>query len=323
MAISIISRHCKTSIKNKMPIPTSRTRENAEIQIDAETCDGCGLCVSVCKGTNLKIFENKAVKTASSGFGCYGCGQCMAVCPTGAIRIFGRELSPNDLFDLPGKESKAGYHQLLSLLQHRRSIREFTTCAVDAAIIEKILTVARTAPMGLPPSDVNVLVINGKEKTRAFAHDFSQFLKGMKFMTSKVFLALMRPFWGKENDELFREFINPLFKAYTEDMAAGQNLITYDAPLLMYFYGTPYSDRADAVIAATYAMIAAESLGLGSCMLGAIHPFIQNGKKGRRFREKHQIHHKSRSGLFIALGYPAITYKKGIERSFASISHYA
>jgi len=47
--------------------------------------------------------------------------------------------------------------------------------------------------MSLPPSDVNVLNFNGKEKTRAFAKDFSIYLKSLKFMTNKIFLALMRP----------------------------------------------------------------------------------------------------------------------------------
>jgi nitroreductase len=66
-------------------------------------------------------------------------------------------------------------------------------------------------------------------------------------------------------------------------------------------------------------MIAGEALGLGTCMLGAIHPFIQNGKKAKRFREKHNIKCKSKEGLFIAFGYPLVKYKKGINRTFASI----
>ncbi|MFZ4465107.1 MAG: nitroreductase, partial [Bacteroidales bacterium] len=49
----------------------------------------------------------------------------------------------------------------------------------------------------------------------------------------------------------------------------------------LYFYGSPYADPADPLIAATYAMIAGESLCLGTCMIGAVHPFIQNGSKQR------------------------------------------
>jgi len=302
-----------------MAIPTSRTKENAQISINPELCTGCGLCVSVCKAFNLAIENKKAVKSDTSIFGCIACGHCMAICQSGAIEIYGRELSPQDMFELPDKGSMATFEPLLSLLQHRRSIREFTDRPIDPEVIEKILHAAKTAPMGLPPSDVNVLIINGKEKTRAFAQDFSRYLKGLKYMSSSFFLALVRPFWGKENDEVFKGFIKPLFKAYTDDMDKGDNFINYDAPLLMYFYGTPYSDPADPIVAATYAMLAGEALGLGSCMLGAVHPFIQNGRKARLFREKHRIITRSREGLFIAFGYPAVKYRKGISRTFASI----
>lgn len=139
-------------------------------------------------------------------------------------------------------------------------------------------------------------------------------------MFNPLFLTLMRPVWGKETDELFRKFLKPLYRTYTTDgMDKGINNINYDAPLAMYFYGSPYCDPADPIIAATYAMIAAESLGLGTCMLGAVHPFIQSGRKARKFRELHNIRYKSREGLFIAFGYHTSHYHKGIQRTFASI----
>ena len=188
-------------------------------------------------------------------FGCIACGHCMAICPTGAIRINGRTLSPDQLFKLSPGENAANFDQLMVLLQRRRSIREFQEKEVDAGVIEKILMGAKTAPMGLPPSDVNVLVLDSKIKTRAFAEDFCKYLEGMKWFVSNWFLAIMRPFWGKINDKLFRGFIKPVFKAYTVKMNEGINLVNYDAPLAMYFYGSPYADPADPIIAATYAMM--------------------------------------------------------------------
>ena len=88
----------------------------------------------------------------------------------------------------------------------------------------------------------------------------------------------------------------------------------------MYFYGSPYTDPADPIVAATYAMLAGESLGLGNCMLGGIHPLIQNGKKAKKLREKYGIKYPSREGLFVIFGYPAVKYKKGIVRSFAEVN---
>jgi ferredoxin len=301
-----------------MAIPTSRTKEKAEIRIDSVKCTGCGLCVSVCKDFSLILKDGKAQVSNEPMFGCIGCGHCMAICPEGAIEIHGRTLSPDDLYELPSREQASNYEQLLALLQRRRSIREFHDKSVPADMIEKILAVARTAPMGLPPSDVNVMILDSREKNRAFANDFCSYLEGMKWFVSDWFLALMRPFWGKSNNEMFRGFVKPLFRVYTEGMKNGDNLVNYDAPLSMYFYGSPYTDPADPVVAATYAMAAGESMGLGTCMLGAIHPLIQNGKRAKQFRERHGIKYTSREGLFVIFGFPSVKYKKGIKRTFAS-----
>jgi ferredoxin len=303
-----------------MAIPTSRTKIKAEISINKESCNGCGLCVSVCKDYGIELKNGKVQVSMHPFFGCIGCGHCMAICPNGAILVNGRELSPQDLFDLPAKEKTASYDQLTSLLQRRRSIREFKDTHVEEELIQKIVEAAKTAPMGLPPSDVNVLILNSKECVRAFSMDYCEYLAGMRWFVSDWFLSVMRLFWGKTNDDLFRNFVKPLFHIYIDSMKDGTDMVTYDAPLAMYFYGSPYTDPADPLIAATYAMIAAETLGLGTCMLGGIHPMIQNGKKASKFREAHGIKFKSREGLFVIFGHPSVKYQKGINRTFASVT---
>jgi ferredoxin len=304
-----------------MPIPTSRTGENARIYIDTTQCAGCGKCVEVCKDYGLTLMNGKAKVSETPFFGCIGCGHCMAVCPNAAITIQGRTLSPEDMFDLPSDENTADYNQLLALFQRRRSIREFADRKVEPGIIEKILEAAKTSPMGYTPSDVNVLVFDTKEKNRKFVEDFCAYLKSMRWFVSKWFLTLMRPFWGKTTDELFRKFVRPCFNLYISEMEKGVNLVNYDAPLAIYFYGSPYCDPADPIVAATIAMYAAESLGLGTCMLGAVHPLIQYGGKAKKFRKKYGIKYPSREGIFVIFGYPSVKYGKGLKRTFASVTY--
>jgi ferredoxin len=304
-----------------MAIPTTRTKEKAEIRINEQLCTGCGRCVDVCKDFGLELRDGIAAVSATPLFGCIGCGHCMAVCPEGAITIHGRLLSPDDLTELPPLTATAGYTQLLALMQRRRSIREFTNQPVSSELVQKILLAAQTAPMGLPPSDVNVLVLDSMAKNHAFARDYAAYLQSMRWFVSGWFLTAMRPFWGKNNDAMFRNFVRPLFDAYIGHMRRDVNIVTYDAPLAMYFYGSPFADPADPLIAATYAMLAAEAAGLATCMLGGIHPLIQNGRKARRLREKYQIKYTSREGLFVIMGYPAVSYQKGLRRTFASVTN--
>ena len=302
-----------------MAIPTTRATEAGTIHIKPDACSGCAQCVSVCKDNSLKIVNGIVAINENPIFGCIACGHCVAICPFGAIRVEGRELSWNDFYVLPDKKLAADYTNLLALKQRRRSIREFKPAEVPKELIDKILEAAQTAPMGLPPSDVNVLVLNGREKVRKFSSDFCEYLKSIRWLSSNWFLALMRPFWGKETDQLFRNFVKPLMDVYIGSNEQGINSVTYDAPLVLYFYGSPFSDPADPIVAATYAMLAAESLGLGSVMLGAVHPMIQSGSGAKRFREAHKIKYKSREGLLLAIGYPKVHYKRGIRRTFASI----
>jgi ferredoxin len=303
-----------------MAIPTSRAKEAATIIVDENLCNGCGLCVKICSDNSLVLFNGKAAVNENPFFGCVGCGHCMAICPENALHIVGRTMQASDLFELPVSGESTNFNQLYALFQRRRSIRNFKDKAVDPEFIEQILDAARTAPMGLPPSDVHVVVFDSKDKANAFARDYCAYLQSMRWFVSDWFLALMRPFWGKANDEMFKGFIKPLFKTYIGGMKLGQNLVNYDPPLLFYFYGSPYTDPADPIVAATFAMQAAEALGLGTCMLGGVHPLIQNGKKAKKLREKYNIKYTSREGLFLAVGYPSFRFRKGIPRSFADIS---
>lgn len=244
----------------------------------------------------------------------------MAVCPHGAIEISGRTLDPSHGFDLGRTEKIADYGQLLGLLQRRRSIRDFLEKEVPTAVVNQILEAAATAPMGIPPSDVGVLVLQGVKANACFVSDFADLVNSQKWIFSGPMLFLMRPYIAKANYQMLKNFAGPAFKKIIQEVQNGRNMLTYSAPLSMYFYGSPFADPADPIIAATLAMCAGESLGLGTCCIGLIHPMVQNGKEAAKFREKYGIKHKSKSGIMVIFGYRAIQFQKGIKRSFASVT---
>ena len=104
-----------------MAIPTSRTHEAAKLHFMPELCNGCGLCVQVCKDFGIGIVDGKAQATDTAIFGCIGCGHCMAICPQEAITVTGRCLSSADLTEMPARGEAADYRSFHNLLQRRRS----------------------------------------------------------------------------------------------------------------------------------------------------------------------------------------------------------
>ena len=55
-----------------------------EVKVDEEKCNGCGLCVSVCRCGAL-LFVDSVIKIVETEE-CSYCTECEVVCPTGAIR---------------------------------------------------------------------------------------------------------------------------------------------------------------------------------------------------------------------------------------------
>lgn len=303
-----------------MAIITSRTNENGRITFIYEKCNSCGLCVKICKDFSLKMEDNKPVVSDQALFGCIACGHCMAVCQNNAIQISGRELSVNDLIDLSEMVDKPSYDQLNHLLIGRRSIRDFKDQEVGEDLIEKIIEAAVVAPMGIPPSDVHLVVIKGKDKVREFSFDVIDYFSKVGWVFSPWIMWMWR-LMGKEAYLVMKSFGNPLVKFMVETKQKNENYLLYDAPLALYFSSSPYADPADPYIPATYAMLAAESLGLGSCMIGSVHPMIQYGAK--KLKQKWNLPAKSPSGIIVIFGYPKYRFKSGIKRSFAKVTYFA
>jgi nitroreductase/NAD-dependent dihydropyrimidine dehydrogenase PreA subunit len=297
-----------------MTFAFGRTPGPATVEIDANRCTGCGLCTRVCKGGPIQLEAGKAVVVSGSLLDCIACGHCMAVCPRQAVRVTGRDMTPEDAVAMP--KNRARFEALEGLMLVRRSVREYLDKDVPQDMIEKIIEAASTAPMGLPPSEVGLLVVAGRHKVEAFRKDLMDAIRASRWMFSPAFLAVLRPFIGRANHQMMRDFIAPAAAEFLRQDAKGQDWLLYDAPLAIYFYPSPYGDPADASIAATYAMLAAESLGLGTCMLGFPGPLIAHSRK---LRTKYAIPAKSKTGLTVVFGYPAIQFHQALRRRFAAV----
>jgi nitroreductase/NAD-dependent dihydropyrimidine dehydrogenase PreA subunit len=283
--------------------------------VNEATCTVCGQCIAACPDQFLTIENGKVSPDFEAFLGCIACGHCVAVCPTESIAVSGRGMKPDDSFDLPPSFHRATADQFEALVSTRRSIRRFTNQEVDRATIDRILEMTATAPMGIPPSEVGVVVLHGRDRVQAFAADACAAFGRMARFLNPVMLTLMRPFWGKETYEVMRGFIKPLMEMLAKTRSEGEDWFTYNAPAALLFHYGPMGGQADCHIAATYAMLAAESLGLGNCMLGTTEAF----NHVKSFKSKYGIPPKNKIGLGLVLGYPAESFRRGVRRRLASV----
>ena len=128
--------------------------------------------------------------------------------------------------------------------------------------------------------------------------------------------AAARPFVSRATYEQYRHFILPLAETYVAAHRNGQDALFYGAPALKIFHHSPYADHVDAAIACTYAMPAAESLDLGSTIIGGAPPILQRNKLLCRSLG---IPEANTAALAMILGHPAVDFKRAIRRKFSSV----
>jgi NAD-dependent dihydropyrimidine dehydrogenase PreA subunit len=89
------------------------------IEIDEDSCDGCGACAVGCREGALQVIDGKARLVGESL--CDGLGACIGECPRGAITVTRREAEAYDEAKVMEGLSKLGPKVIAAHLEHLRS----------------------------------------------------------------------------------------------------------------------------------------------------------------------------------------------------------
>jgi nitroreductase/Pyruvate/2-oxoacid:ferredoxin oxidoreductase delta subunit len=302
-----------------MAIITAEAEGVAEVTIDAKQCNACGLCVQVCCGAPLRLHEGRIIVDQSRLFGCVGCGMCMVVCPRNAIQVAGRGISPRDVDNLPALAPHADYLELVTLMEGRRSCRWFFPADVSPRHVQQILEAAATAPVRVPPSGVGVLVRQGGHSVQLLRRDLLEVIRRRRWIFRPPAVWALRPFMTRARWLLLQSLVGPAFDAYLDEspeQPPDVDSFFYHAPLALYFYSSETSDLADAPIAATHAMLAAESLGYGTCFIGFPGWVFA---LDRKVRARYALPEHAHPGLTLLVGRAHVRPKRWIHRRFARL----
>ncbi len=163
---------------------------------------------------------------------------------------------------------------------------------------------------------IGCVAVHGREEVRRIAADVIKGYEGLLRIFRPWVLAAMRPLLGRAKYEMFAHFIRPLAETYVEGRREGRDLLFYVSPALLIFHHSPYADTVDAAIACTYAMLAAESLGLGTTMIGGAPPIIQRNKT---LCKRLGIPPGNTPSTCLIMGHPATHFRRTIRRRFTQV----
>lgn len=127
----------------------------------------------------------------------------------------------------------------------------------------------------------------------------------------------------KMNQEAFNTLKNHVVpvmeKGLPEMKEKGRDIFTRGAPALLLFHAHRDSENhtEDVQIALTYGLLAAHALGLGAAAIGLIPAAVE---WNRDLRKLFQIPRKNEVLASMIVGYPKLSFKRGIKRELAKVS---
>ena len=254
--------------------------------VSGELCTLCGACAEECcadlfsRKTDPADGNARMVHEDPHSW-CTGCGHCLAVCPQGAI-LWDDAETPLEPAGIEHPENLCSYQTLLPFLQSKRSVRRYRRQPVLREQITAVLEAMRWAPSGHNLQANRYLAITDRNVLRAITdHTIEGF---RKFRTIIRMRRMLKPFLPRN---LYKVLDSPGLlegvNAMIHQRERGEDPILFDAPavIVVYYPNMGALSLLDPTIAFTYGMLAAHSLGLGSCWIGFA---IQSLYKDRAMR---------------------------------------
>ncbi|MCU0562168.1 MAG: nitroreductase family protein [Desulfobacterales bacterium] len=278
--------------------------------VDRERCTGCGECVRVCPSGTLTLQGGKAAVTGAHSL---GCGHCAAVCPVDAVRV--EALDPLRFHSFALRPEWLAYGagdvgELVRLMASRRSCRCFAPRAVERALLEDLVGIGTTAPSGTNSQRWSFTVLPTRAAVLQLADAVGAFFKRLNRMAENPLLRNGLRLIGRcELADYYRDYHRSVAEGLADWEQRGRDRLFHEAPAAILIGSAPGAScpAEDALLAAQNLLLAAHALGLGTCLIGFAVSAMQ---KDPRIKERLGIPRAERVHAVVAVGYPAVAYRR-------------
>jgi nitroreductase len=238
----------------------------------------------------------------------------MAVCPVDAVQadaIDAQSLSFNG-FDLendwlPHGEPDTAH--LVQLMASRRSCRNYSEQTVDRSVLEDLVKIGTTAPSGTNSQKWTFTVFPDRAAVAEFGQRIAYFFRKLNRMAEKRWIRKGLKLIGKPTlDNYYRNFYQSVKEGLKEWEVSGRDRLFHGAPALIVVASRPGGScpMEDAMLATQNILLAAHSMGLGTCLIGFAVDAIQYDSSIQQFLK---IPAEETVYSVIAIGYPNETYE--------------
>ncbi len=279
--------------------------------IDQEKCTGCGLCLTVCPDQTLSLLSGKAVV---SGDRCLACGHCRAVCPTQAITLPALALDPvfqtfaaDTRYLPPGQGDTA---QLVRIMLSRRSCRNYKKEALDPHLLEDLVRIGTTAPSGTNSQGWTFTILPQRSAVERLGNLVGAYFSKLNRQAANPLLRGLLSLMGRPAlANYYRRYHHSIAQGLREWEEQGLDRLFHGAPAAIIVGSRPGAScpKEDALLATQNILLAAHTMGLGSCLIGFAVAAMTKGPKIQRtlgIPADESIH------AVIALGYPVEPYQR-------------
>lgn len=288
--------------------------ETVNTIIDTERCIGCGLCVKVCPSETLSMVNGKACATGETSL---NCGHCAAVCPVGAITVTTLQTLAPQTFALDRTWLKYGQGdtaKLVQLMASRRSCRNFLNRPVERAQMEDLVRIGTTAPSGTNAQEWTFTILAERTQVEALGRYIVAFFRRLNRLAA---IAPLRAAMGYVGQKGLQRYYERYYDRSVERIhiweTTGEDFLFHGAPALILVGSTDLAScpGEDALLATQNILLAAHTMGLGTCLIGFA---VEAINRDRRIARALGLGPGERIHAVIAVGWPNERYETIIPR---------